>query len=488
MAWLRPECGNRWTSRALGSIAGLSVGLALVPSAQAQSEERRFERAIRQAAAYGERFRVDTSLGVTERSVLDVGGFASFFALHLTDSDDNARRLLQPEVSLYARLAIDGAHTLFARARFQYRDFSSGDSFDERGDSWAEPIMDRFWYEFDLAGAMAAYEGRVIDGTFNLRVGRQFVDWGAGLSLSETLYAARPTIVTGPFSIEGLVGVTPTDRSITDFDASRDDFNSDTERAFFGGLFRYDTRTGHQIYTYILAQQDNNDGTEPRAAIPPPVDFDYNSTYLGIGAQGAITQKLFYDAEFVYEFGDSRSDPLRGPQVKEDISAFAGRFLLGYLFGDVRQSQVQFEALFATGDDDRLVTTDTVGGNLAGTTDTAFNSLGFVNTGLAFAPALSNLLAFRLGVVSNPFADIESVRQLQVGVDLFLLNKFDSDAPIEEPTDNSMFLGIETDLSINYRITSDLALTARYGVFFPGDAIESQSVRHFVFGGVTLSF
>jgi len=42
---------------------------------------------------------------------------------------------------------------------------------------------------------------------------------------------------------------------------------------------------------------------------------------------------------------------------------------------------------------------------------------------------------------------------------------------------------------LNYRITSDFAVSARYGAFFPGDAIQNQTeVRHFLFLSATLSF
>ena len=35
-------------------------------------------------------------------------------------------------ITIYGRAIVDGAHQGFARARFRYRDFSEGDSFDGR--------------------------------------------------------------------------------------------------------------------------------------------------------------------------------------------------------------------------------------------------------------------------------------------------------------------------------------------------------------------
>jgi hypothetical protein len=42
---------------------------------------------------------------------------------------------------------------------------------------------------------------------------------------------------------------------------------------------------------------------------------------------------------------------------------------------------------------------------------------------------------------------------------------------------------------MNWRLTSDLSLTTRYGCFFPGAAYEDpfDSPRHFVYAGVSLS-
>ena len=44
------------------------------------------------------------------------------------------------------------------------------------------------------------------------------------------------------------------------------------------------------------------------------------------------------------------------------------------------------------------------------------------------------------------------------------------------------------DYYTNWRITSDLAWTARFGVFFPGSAFEDQTTRTFLLTGLTWSF
>jgi len=462
--------------------------LLLAPAALAQRETRQIERTIRRLDdSY--QTKVDPSLALTERSMFDVGGFLSFTTVWLTDSEDNARTLIQPEITVYGRAVIDGAHTFFGRARGQYRDYSEGDSFDGRGDRWREPVLDRYWYEFDYASARVAATGDEPDWNLNVRLGRQFVDWYGGLTLSENLYAARPVLSFGQLSFEGMFGVTPPDESIIDFDASRDDFDTKTERGFFGGAVRWRTRDAQQFYAYALHMPDYNSGDDPRAPLGIEVDFDYEATYVGVGATGSFTNQFTYLAEFVYQFGESKSDPFRVlPQTTEDISAYAARGQLAYLLRGPNRSRLEFEVLAASGDDDRFISTDTVGGNEPGTDDNGFNSLGFANTGLAFAPSLSNVLIFRVGGSTFPIPDQRLFRDLQVGVDVLLQNKLDADAPIDEPTDDEHFLGAETDFYLNWRLTSDVALTARYGLFFPGDAIDSNRIRQFIFGGVTISF
>ncbi len=454
-----------------------------------QDEQRRIERAVRTAVDPAEREKIDPNLTMAERSYIEFGGYFSATFVNLNDSNDNSRTYFSPEIALYGRAAIDGVHNFFGRARFRYNDFSQGDSFDGRGDRWSEPFIDRWTYEFDLRQAAAAYHGKSLDWNFNLVLGRQFVDWGSGLTLSENLYAARPTFEFGRFTLETLAGVTPGDQSVTDFDASRADFNEETWRGFFGGRLSYRTRSNEEFYTFVLAQVDYNEDSGSRPPLPVEVDFDYNSQYLGFGSTGSLFARMLYEAEFVYEFGESQSDPLRGAQTGEDIGAFAARGQATWLFADANNSRAEFEAIFASGDRDRLVTSDTVGGNLSGTDDHSFNSMGFVNTGLAFAPSLSNLMSYRLGASTFPFPEVDYLEQFQIGADGFMLFKLDPKAPIDEPTSRDYFLGFEMDYYLNYRVTSDLAFSVRYGVFFPSAAVETEKdTRHFVFLGMTLSF
>lgn len=481
----RHLAGNHWRRRAL--CAALSLGAV---TAGARAQDRDIERRIEQRARYSGDPRLaeaDEGRSFAEKALIDVGGFLSFTYLDLTDDTGNARRLLQYDGTVFARASWDNAHTAFLRSRFRYRDFSPGDSFDDRGDGWYEPFLDRFWYELDLVD----HNPDNTDGlSLNLRAGRQFVDWGSGLALSEALYAVRPAISLGSrVTAEALIGITPADKSIIDFDASRSEYNRNTERAYFGGLVRASTEEGKTFYAYYLSQHDRNGFGTPSIDLGIDVDFKYDSHYIGVGSYGSLSPHWLYEAEVVFEGGHSQSDPLRGPQRRETIRALAARGQLTYLFADANQSRLQFETIVASGDKDRLVSTDTLGGNAPGTPDNGFNSLGFANTGLAFAPSLSNLVVMRVGASTLPLYSSAAFNQLQIGADVLVFGKYEENGPIDEPTFGRSFLGVETDVFLNYRITSDLSLGVRYGAFFPGSAIDGdRGVRHFFLVGVTLSF
>lgn len=477
-----------------GVWAGLAVataGLAIdCRSAWAQQDAtRRIERAVREATE-DYRLRVDPTLSLEERTQFEVGGFTSLTGVWLDDSADNSRRLIQWDTNLFARASLDGVHNGFIRVRFPFREFSPGDSFDGRGDDWVDPFLDRYIYEFDLRRAIEVNDGRTSEHNFNLRVGRQFVDWGAGLALSETLLSVRPTFTFyDRFRIEGLVGVTP--NTTVDFDASRSEFDRRTRRGYFGIRFVFTTEKSAEYYAFGLRMQDYNTDSNLRTPAGPvaTANFKYSSTYFGLGSTGSLTSDITYLGELVWQAGKSQSDPLVAAQSEEDISAFAGRAQTSYLFRDERQTRLQLEGLFATGDSDRLSSTDTVNGNFPGTKDTAFNSLGFANLGLAFSPSFSNIYAIRAGGSTFPLRNDEWFHDLQIGLDFLVFGKMDKFGGIDETTGVDGFLGSEIDLSANYRITSDLAVNARYGVFFPGDAITGpKAARHFILLGVTLSF
>ena len=162
-------------------------------------------------------------------------------------------------------------------------------------------------------------------------------------------------------------------------------------------MLEYRGTNSHRPYVFALVQHDNNErdfATFTGELDAFPTRFQYDSTYLGIGSQGTFGPNLRYRVELVHEFGEGLSNSfdtatgLALAQTQEDINAWAGYFGMTYLLRDEADTRIDFEVIGASGDSDRLDSADTFGGNRTGTDDNAFNSLGYIHTGLALAPAL----------------------------------------------------------------------------------------------------
>ncbi|NNF45060.1 MAG: alginate export family protein [Phycisphaerales bacterium] len=480
----------------------VATPLLLVSSASGQSRTdsellERLEQELRDFdATY--RLEVPPDQPISERLLFEYGGSMRFGFVSSDRATGSSRTLRQTNGLLYLRAELDGAHRFYGRLNFRYDDFNAGDSFDRRGDELENPIGDRYWYQFDLRGAKLAETGERIANNVTARVGRQYEQWGAGLALSEVLYSGVVDVELNDLGITGLAGVTPASAAI-DFDTSRAGFDGATDRAFFGGRLEYRGWRDHRPYLSALVQRDRNDDgvrTFESTLISYPTRFEYDSEYFAIGSQGTLGPQMQYRVEFVYETGDGLSssfDPatsLPVTQTREDIDAWAGLLALTYLLRDEQHSRFDLEFAVGSGDDDRLDPTNTFAGNTSGTDDTAFNSLGYVNTGLALAPELSNLMSLQLGFSTAPLGRRGSTEWLRLGVSGFLFAKTDEDGPISVATTAETFVGGEIGISVDWRIASDVAATARYGVFLPGDAIpgDQDQARHFLYMGVSYAF
>jgi hypothetical protein len=447
--------------------------------------ERQLERRQRES-----RVLIDPDVRTGDRVLVDYGALLTPSLFTVQDPHGHSHVLRQYELVGYGRLNFDDAHELFVRGATRYNDFNDGDSFDGDGDEWEEPRLERFHYRFDLARALAAYDGKVIDDNVVVQVGRQLVYWGSGLTLDEVIDGGVVRLSHGDTTLDLLAGVTYD--KIVDFDISRPDFRNKTERGLFGGLLR--TQAGrHAPYAYVLVQRDWNDD-DPLVVDAVTTRFDYDSYYLGLGSSGAVTDQLLYAAEFVYEGGEGLSNSLDADgaqvdQTDEDVSAWALDARLDYVYTDPRRTRLSGELILASGDKDRQASNTTFGGNRSGSDDHGFNAFGLLNTGLAFSPAVSNLAVVRVGASTFPLPDSARCSQLQVGADVLVFNKLLGDAPIDEPTNGDRFLGVEADLYVTWQVSSDVTLSVRYGGFIPGGAIEDdKSLRNLFFAGITYAF
>ncbi len=486
----------RWV--VMGLVASMpAVGSAQRALGQDPQTFERLERTLQDIERSRQVGAADLEIGESGRLLF--GGYTTFGFVASDDATSSTRILRQSDTKLWADFTMAG-HEVYGRLRFNYLDFNTGDSFDGRGDNLDEPIGDRYWYRFDYRTAHMADTGERSRDNVWFQAGRQFINWGTGLVLSEDLYAAKAAMELHNVEVMGLIGLTPSTAPV-DFDSSRPGFDTDVDRRYMGLMFTYTGFDKHRPYFFFLDQQDQNDRDRQTVLLlgtPYPTRYHYDSRYLGVGSSGELTTELYYQTEFIYEYGRSLSSsisPVLAPlaQTEESISAWAAtaRMIYSPRWGRPNGVRLDWEVMAASGDSDRQHTSNTFGGNQSGTKDHAFNALGYANTGLVLGPNFSNLLTLRMGASATPWRGQGIFDKMRVGVDGYLLHKLDSNAPVSfTTTGGERFLGAEFDFFVDWQIYSDLSLDVRYGLFIPGDAMPAgnDDTRHFFYAGLNYAF
>jgi Alginate export len=464
---------------------------------RAEVAEADFQRRLDQFQ-YDSRTHVNEDIPADERALVDYGGYITFNYLSVADPNDNTHILRETDAVGYARVNLDNVQEVFVRGRMSIRDYGEDDSFGGVEGSGQHSSVEQAYYRFDLQKYLSAYEGISTTNDVAVQLGRQTVIWGNGLTFNEDIDGGVLDFSKGPFTFEGVAGVTVPDT--IDFDTSRPGFNDRTTRGFFGTLLGYQIGRNHP-YAYFLSERDFNsdrDSVISTSVGDITTNFDYNADYVGLGSTGSLNDRLAYGVEGTLENGNNLSNSyvrtssgiMPVPQRTEAITAFAADGRLDYIFPEPHNTRASLELTGASGDHDRDVSTnDTFGGVRPGTKDLAFNGFGLLNTGLAFGPDVSNVLITRAGVSSDLFNDVPLFRKLELGVDVFMYDKYLEQAPIDEPTDPGRYLGWEPDFFLNWQITSDVTFAARFGDFIPGDKIlSSNRDRELFFTGVTIAF
>lgn len=409
------------------------------------------------------------------------GGSLDYYIFEYDDGQQRSRFYQQPGLNIWTRATLDdGAHQFFGRVNLQYEHFRHGDQYDRRSD-WNGPDFDRAWYEIDVSRALhldpnpGAPQARV-------RIGRQQVVFGTGYALDLPLDAVLADVRWGDLRTLLLVG-----RSIAstaNIDRS-EPVDSHMVRDFQGVQLAYEGWQNHVPFVYGLWQQDHTDER------PQDYDqeYDYDTQYWGFGLRGTLARNLNYWAEGVVQTGRSYGD---GDYLRRDVvEAYGWDVGLEYLFDAPLRPRVSAEYMFGSGDGDRIGSpTDAAGGNRFDRLDRSFVGFGYRDTGIAAAPALSNIHVWRLGGALQPLDHVELLRELEIGTNWFLYHKHHGRGAISDFTAQEFagYVGWEMDYYMNWRIFSDLSWTLRCGLFFPGDAYQDREMRHFVFSGITWSF
>jgi hypothetical protein len=490
------------TGLVLAALLGCAEGAAAQVDAGSRSvrdveRQRRLDEL--QRIELENRFRANEEVPLEQRALIDYGGYTTLQYLSVDDRDNNNHGLRQADFYLYGRLNLDGANELFARGRISHYDFNRGDNFFTlQKDGWSDADLDRGYYRFDLSRYNAAYKGTQLPYNVIAQAGRDLVYWGNGLTMGMVIDGGILDLTWHDLTLELIAGVTPV-RTV-DIDTSRPAFDYNTRRGFYGGMFTWNPDTPnfgrHHPFLYVLTQRDYNSHDFLQQG-PISTKFEYDSWYIGTGSTGSLGDHLLYGVEAAYEGGHTLSNSFRVNgfaleqvhQTQDQIQALAADFRLDYLLNDPRNTRFGIELILASGDPDRGHSTNTFNGNRPNTRDLSFNGFGLINTGLAFAPEVSNLNALQFSASSYPFATVSPFQRLQLGTDVFVYNKLRKNGGFIERTDNGHFLGVEPDAYLNWQITSDVTLAVRYGIFFPtSNVIQHEANRQFLYTGVTFAF
>ncbi len=438
------------------------------------------------------RVRLDQQVPEAREMGFDAGGWFSAAYFNYDDPSTpggSVRTLRKFEVHPWVQVNLRGVHRFYFRGVFSYDDWNRGDNATGRGDE-DEQRVERAWYQFDLGKMLRNETGHAPPVGFRAKVGRAFATIGTAFVLSIPLDMIQLDLTTRDWEFMTLVGhsVPYTQNIDTSLAvAGRQD------RWFFGAQATYTGLDRHRPFIYFL---NNQDDTRPDPWMATQ-SYEYTSRYLGGGSQGTfVLPNLRYQAEIVAEWGQTYSAGVAsGTTGRDHIRAMAVDVLLEYLFQVHTKPKVSVEYMYGSGDQNRVSSsTNTVGGNRANSTDHAFNAFGFRDTGVAFAPRISNIHIYKGGASLRPLEKLELFKRMELGTNVFFYNRAASEGAISDATisaaNDARWLGWELDLYCNWRLTSDLIWTVRYGTFFPGSAYDGgdKTPRQMVYTGIIFSF
>ncbi len=467
----KPASPGRWW---LGAL----VLLACAMPAAAQFQEGGIN-------VYQEQLRaeMDQQSPEARQMAIDAGGWINFAYYHYYDATIGRDRSMEEyDLRIWASANVDDTHHFYVRGVTSYLDWAPHDNPFHNGDDFINPTVERAWYEFDLAGLTRA-QHKAPENDFKVKVGRDFMELGTDLVMAAPLDMVKTTIQLGNWEWMAFLGQpVPGELNIDQSPQVR----QHDDRWFWGTQVTYNGLGHNKPFVYFLNNQDDQDHDTATQK------YNYTSRYVGAGSTGSlILPNLKYQTELAGEWG--RTYSWGATDHTDQVEAWAYDAMLEYYFQAPTHPKVMAEFLHARGDPDRAFSsTNTIGGNAQGTKDYAFNAFGFRDTGIALAPAVSNLDAYITGASFFPLEKVKIFRKMEVGVRLYWYQKDAAGGAISDPTaeDRARFIGWEGDVFIQWRITSDFTWTIRYGGFVPGSTYSRgfQDCRNFFFTGVTYSF
>lgn len=458
---------------------GLGVVLACCMVAQfAQAQDN-------PSRVYDEQLRVllDKQSPTQRDLTVDAGGWYSFGFFDFDDaSASKDRTLRQHQLRGWTSINKEDTHKFYFRGLLNYDDWNSDSNPSGRKDDYLEKL-ERAWYDLDVD----KFLGWDADGPVSLdfKAGRAFQTIGSSFTMSIPLDLLSVTANVYDWQITSFVGRTIFRSSNIDRSSA---LVNRQDRVLWGTELVYEKFSNHRPFAYALINWDHTDPW----TVSGSQSYKYDSQYVGIGSRGVLgSDDLRYNVELVREWGETYGNGAVSAQ--DDIRAYAFDAMLEYYLDHPTRPKLMAEYMFGTGDDDRGTSAvATAGGNTTGTMDRAFNAFGFRDTGIVLAPEVSNLHIYSGGASLFPWYDCPQFKDLETGAKMFFYSKHRDAGAISDTTatNGAGWVGYEWDLYVNWRVTSDLAGTVRYGMFHPGSAYDGgdKSSRNFLYSGLVVSF
>jgi hypothetical protein len=462
----------------IGVVASLACpAFAAAPPGAPPQPEDMFQRSL--FYEQDVRTRLEAAMPAEQKMLIEWGGFYIPSYVHFTDLDDANGDLTVQDLRLWTQIRFDEVHRVFARMRLNYIDFAPGDGQGLRQHDLVGPNLEIGYYELNVSQAAMKYGGQKWPFTMYIRGGRQYIEVGRGIALGKVIDAGQFEVQTKDWAFMGFAGHSP--RGQDDVERAGPGYGK-MRRAFFGGQLTYRGIDGHEPYALFVIQKHMTDMDLPAQ------DFDYDSSYYGVGSKGAVTKNLHYAVESLWEFGRGAANT----QVSgaEPIRAYAFNSELDYYVQRPLKPVLTAEYGYASGDHDRGTAISALGGNRINTTDNEFLGFGYVNSGLALGSKFTNLQFARMAGRITPYEKKTGVGRIDVGLDYYFLFKANTDGPTSDfrATRDARSVGNEVDIFLEWRIFSDLSWTIRYGRFFPGAAYADHHPRDFLYTGLNFSF
>jgi len=411
---------------------------------------------------------------LSSRIDFQYGGWLRALGYLFRNSEADRHVALNYDLRLWAQVRFDEIHTLYVRPRISYTRFATGEDFDS--DAAFENVrLNLGFYDLDVAKLLDnALEHPPLE-RLHVTAGRKFFSLGSGL-----LFARRADGIElrgRQGNVEYLVFGAKTVHSDDDEDRSRPHAGCSVRR-FLAAQVKCVRFPSFHPYLLLMRQRDYND----RHPAGTDQAFVYNSDYVGIGFDAVLASRVRTTVEWIKQTGRSASEG--SDAGTEGIDAHALVVRAEAPIGGQHRLRAFGQYLFGSGDIDRADPTDTIGGNRPGTPDKSFVPFGFVDTGWALSPTLSNLHVFQLGLAGKP-ADT-----LEVGSSFYVFRKEHARAGLSDrgATRDSHNVGQELDVFANWAIFSDLTASAVFGYFWAGSAMDPVRNRPFAQISITYSF